>query len=468
MYPIDYELAWKHIQFVADEAIRFAEMSPAELMKHEQKNDLLYTLPPAADRDWPTIIGASADSRTLDLCELFLQSNSNRDHYDRDTVISEMKSMLIAKVFLAGKDIEDDDLSSLLEELTELLDSKRVGLTHHIPCVTVLETEPPVFKIGPVTFTRTSKFLEEKESAISEWEQDHLEKVNTARTERSMALFVARSEGGEISPYLRAHDDFFSGFPWVASVWIEPSHSGVSKERAIRTVQASIDLLTVATRGERGRRMRLGYGAIEPSLKSWLSETHEGKLLFSHSTAAQGVAMGDGWHELLLENWKWFFVVGGHLLHSLISASTPAPIWRRYLEALRWYGEAIRDDDHPSQIAKYSTCLERLVITGSTNRVAKKLSHRVPLLLKGGDSEYPQKELQSDIEKFYDLRCEIMHGDDLPSTDRLEWGRTYGDYFCAESLIRCLDLFHFLTTKKRTNDLDLGKAFDRLGKNRAP
>lgn len=466
MYPIDYEAAWKHIQFISDEAIRFLQMPPTELMKHEPKSDLMYTLPQVAGKDGPTIIGAEADSSVLDLCGLYLQNNSNRDRYDLKIVVSEMKKMLMVKVFLAGKDLEDEDLSALLEEFSDNLDDKRVGLAHHIPCITVYDTNPVSFAIGPVTFTLTSRFLEEKEKAISDWEMDHLQEVNTARTKKGMDLFTSRSEGGEISPYLKVNDEFFSGFPWVASVWIEPSHPDISQKRAIRAVQAAIDLLSVATRGDRGRRMRLSYGAIEPSQKAWLSETHEGRLLFSHSTSMQGVSMGDGWHEVLMTNWKWFFVIGGHAIHSLTAAKTPQPLLRRYLDALRWYGEAIRDNDLPSQIAKYSACLERLVISGSSGGVTKKLTKRMALLLKGENSKYPHEELKSDLIKFYELRCEIMHGGDLPSEERLQWGGTYGDYFCAKGLTRGLDLFHGLTTKGKTTDANLGEAFDKLGKNK--
>lgn len=214
--------------------------------------------------------------------------------------------------------------------------------------------------------------------------------------------------------------------------------------------------------------MRIGYGAMEPAQKAWLSETHEGTLLFSHSSSMQGVAMGEGWTEAIDRNWKWFFTLGGHLLHSLTTAAAPDSIWIRYLDALRWYGEAIRDDHLPSQIAKYSACMERLVITGNGKNVSSKLVFRMALLLKGSNLKYPQEELTSDLAKFYELRCEIMHGDDLPDAKRLEWGGMYGDYFCANGLIRAMDLFHCLTTKNQTTDVSLGVAFDKLGKSKMP
>lgn len=468
MYSIDYEKAWEHIRFIADEAIRFAKMPADELLKHEPKHDLMHMLPAVTIKESPTIIGAAAGARVLDLCELYQEHNENRDHYDRDVVVREVKKMLIEDIFLAGRDIEDDDLSAILVKLTATLDHKRLGLTHHIPCVTVHETDPHWFAIGPVRFTETTQFLADKQEAILEWERDHVERTNAARSLSGMDLLKAAADGGEISPYLRANSEFFSSFPWIASVWIDPCHSGVSRERAISTVQSAIDLLCVATRGERGRRMRIGYGAREPSQKAWLSETHEGKLLFSHSTSMQGVAMGDGWAEALGRNWSWFFTIGGGLLHSLTSAKAFDPIWRRYLEALRWYGEAIRDDHLPSQISKYSACMERLVITGKGKNVSSKLVFRMALLLKGANLKYPQAELKSDLAKFYDLRCEIMHGDDLPDAKRLEWGGMYGDYFCANGLIRAMDLFHCLTTKNETTDVSLGAAFDRLGKDRRP
>ncbi|GEM_PF-2520077 len=468
MYSIDYEKAWEHIQFIANEAVRFAKMPAEELLKHEPKQDLMHMLPAVTDKKSPTIIGAAAGARVLDFCDLYHEYSENRDHYDRDVVVKEVKKMLIEDILLAGRDIEDDDLSAILVKLTATLDRKSLGLTHHIPCVTVHETNPHWFAIGPVRFTETAQFLADKQQAILEWENDHIEKTNAARSQSGMELLKTAADGGEISPYLRANSEFFSSFPWIASVWIDPCHSGVSRERAISTVQSAIDLLCVATRGERGRRMRIGYGAMEPTQKAWLSETHEGRLLFSHSSSMRGVAMGDGWAEVIGHNWKWFFTIGGHLLHALTTDKAPAPIWRRYLEALRWYGEAIRDDHLPSQIAKYSACMERLVITGKGNNVSRKLVFRMALLLKGTNSKYPQEELESDLVKFYDLRCEIMHGDDLPDARRLEWGGTYGDYFCANGLIGAMDLFHCLTTKNQATDVSLGVAFDRLGRKKMP
>ncbi len=468
MYPIDYEAAWGHIQFIANEAVRFAKMPAAELLKHEPKFDLMHTLPAVARREWPTIIGAEADSRVVDLCDLYLAQNENRDRYDRDVVIREMKSVLIDDVLLAGSDLDDNDLSELLQSLTATLDSQRHSLTHHIPCITVLETDPSRFEIGPVVFKLTTQFLAEKAGAITAWEKQHVEKTNAVRVQRGMEPLKARSEGGDISPYLRANSEFFSAFPWVASVGIGPCHPGVSRERAISAVQSAIDLLSVATRGERGRRMRIGYGAIEPSEKAWLSETREGTLLFSHSSGGHGVAMGDGWIDVIQSKWKWFFIIGGNLLQSVSSSSRSAPIWTRYLEGLRWYGEAIRDTHLPSQIAKYSACMERLVITGKGKSVSKKLPFRMGVLLKGMNPEYPHDELEADIARFYGLRCEIMHGDDIPDAKRLQWGAMYGDYFCANGLIRCMDLFHYLTTKERTTDVDLGEAFDKLGRSKKP
>lgn len=461
-YPIDYAIAWDHINFIASEAVRFARMSVAELMANNPPSDLLCTLPSVGKDRGPVVVGFRASRRVYDLCMLYLERNSNRDDYDSHIVVKEMEKCLSDGVLFAGRSVNDDDLSLLLYNLSSVLDAKRVCLIHHIPCVTVAETRPSQFSIGPVVFTLTTQFMSEKTEAIEDSEASYVEKVNSARAEAGLEPMPSTTNGGSPSPYVREFRQFFSRFPWTASVPIDACHPKVSETRATITVQAAIDLLCVATRGDRGQRMRMGYSAAAPHRSARLSETADGKLFFSHRSNLEGAVFGDGWHDALMTNWKWFYSIGGHALGYLPRGSVLPPIWRRYFDALRWYGEGIRDGHPPGQIVKFAACLERLVLTGHRNAITKKMSSRIGTLLGRNDPGYPQDAIRRDVERLYQIRGEIMHGSDIPKRDDLEWARSRGDYICTESLIRGLDLFASLSQQNAFTDAELGGAFNAL------
>jgi len=464
-YPIDYDRVTKYLEIFGEEIVRFSKMTIDDIRKHSTRDDFMCVLPRTESIDREITIGIEGLNCVYKISDLFLENHLRKEDFYEDQVHSELKRHIVEHLICCDHEPNDDDLSDMFHSLSKTLENACFALTHHIPCVVTEDYNPNRFHIGPVKFVRSEIFLREKDELLVERARVSIERVNKARKETNKLKGNDKLKDIDSCPTVDAVREFFSAYPWIALVKTKSSHEEVSRNHAIAAVQGALDFLCIFIRRRFARHMRIAYYGGEPRKTAFCHEDETNKIHCSFSTSVKSVLLPDDWFEHLSKQNKWFHTLGGHAIEAIANGLHPAPLWQRYLDALRWFGEAIRDDYIPGRIAKYTTCLERLVISGS-GRVRKKFSNRVALLLLGPQSHHLYELKRTEVDEFYGVRCDIVHGDELPNEDILIKADSHGEMYCKDALVRAGDLFSAITRQSSATDAGLAEAFERLHANK--
>jgi len=137
-------------------------------------------------------------------------------------------------------DINQTTLREFLQAAEARSRASHTALTHCIPCSVVFPEQPAEFEVGMVKFQLMKIFLAANEERIRN-RAEHREALHAAANTRASAeTRNAQADADMLFDELKV---FFPTFRWVASVSIPKCDSSISKQRAERAVQATLDLL---------------------------------------------------------------------------------------------------------------------------------------------------------------------------------------------------------------------------------
>jgi hypothetical protein len=104
----------------------------------------------------------------------------------------------------------------------------------------------------------------------------------------------------------------------------------------------------------------------------------------------------------------------GIALENLINPNLERPLSRRLLDAIYWFGEAVRETSSAAKIVKYVTALERMLMSREHDDIAKIVSDRSAAFCWIGDSGKSLETWRNETLSLYDLRSRLVHGDMSP------------------------------------------------------
>lgn len=144
----------------------------------------------------------------------------------------------------------------------------------------------------------------------------------------------------------------------------------------------------------------------------------------------------------------------------------PMPLARRFIDAVTWYGEAVRDKFAASRLVKYVIAMERLLITAKTDRggddkIAEVFRTRGAALTSKEGRAAHQAEIGR-YKKVYDLRCDLVHGSRSPSEKGLAEGLINAEWLARSCLISFLQIFSKKLNEEKLSDNRLDNAFSKL------
>lgn len=219
-------------------------------------------------------------------------------------------------------------------------------------------------------------------------------------------------------PQAKPLDEVFKNelrqYPWLAFVTIkrtEPERGEIIAEDAVeaainmvRLLLASVDdffdMHRLGTTGGRvlsGSRCGFRFGGGTPH--HWFSR-------LSHPYAGEDFADFVRYHHSVIE------LLSGALSYSL-DGSEPTNFGIRFLDALKWFGEAALEGISGAQVVKSVMSMERIVIFRNDNddglgeRVTKRVAALVTTYLNIEDTYI---SLKSEIRHYYKIRSDLMHG----------------------------------------------------------
>ncbi len=330
-------------------------------------------------------------------------------------------------------------LDSVVARSCKHIRTKLEDHTLVVPCRLWSQGIPDEIPIGPVTFHRAQKFL--ADGAIK-----HGGVTSTSSKWSEEAAAFARESG------------------WVAILTIPHVDATVALDRARRAIDSAINVLRILLGPERTRQVRRAESWGPPGSHSYF------RLMPDRSMRV--TATWGGREDLMWENWPKLVFGGtadairewaGASIHGLTNPQQRFPLQQRFLDALKWYGDAVQEHSCAARIAKCVFAWERLVVAsdrppppgvGQTEIV----SERVAKLCEYSDGEVGS-ELRKQIRKHYDIRSRLAHGSKSPWADQqLELFAAACEKLTARALVGSLR--HYLELRGGAGtDEELEKTF---------
>lgn len=345
----------------------------------------------------------------------------------------------------AGREVElysvfhafKKEISNRFMEQTQLINSTRIKhalaqavveakkewktITHWIPCHLVANDEPAALNIGPVTFRRTSRLMQSSqldfERYIEEFASDPVRDSSRdddsygAERKRKGKDLVDRAQG------------YYERFDWVAEVTISELPPRLSARRARLCVQAALDIFRLRFGRSYGQCIDAEGSGMLATDSARITKIGSSELNISVFQPLTTVSLTeDCWSELInaLSQDGQNFI--GKLLQTLTKCDGPPHLCQRLLDALNWFGQAVREVSPGAAIMKFVTSIERLTQCGDKDpdySVTKQFCGRAAAL-----SVYPEStDFRNQYKKFhklYDLRSKIAHGSISPLDSSVE------------------------------------------------
>jgi Apea-like HEPN len=118
------------------------------------------------------------------------------------------------------------------------------------------------------------------------------------------------------------------------------------------------------------------------------------------------------WNKIEKGKTSYLWKVIDKVIYLAINQTKNEQLSDRLIDAIIWFGDAVRDTNKKSQIIKLVTALERLVILKiekDDNNLTQRFYQRTSCLIARGTTG-DQKEWMRKSKKLYELRCDLVHG----------------------------------------------------------
>ncbi len=128
----------------------------------------------------------------------------------------------------------------------------------------------------------------------------------------------------------------------------------------------------------------------------------------------------DNWTKQILEGeGQMGLDQAGVVLESRLNPDLERPLSQRMLDALQWFGEAVRDPSPSTRVIKYVTALERLTLTKKVDDIAESVSERVAALTTGLIKDRGFEANKAAFWKVYAVRSDLAHGTISPNDPKV-------------------------------------------------
>ena len=316
-----------------------------------------------------------------------------------------------------GFTLDNDSAREIVQEAISLASGSCMALTHFVPLHLIYEKVPDRFFLGSILFRRMEGFLAEIEPRFEEMIVRDAESLTKLRMEYRAEPDIDRAREGALE---HSRDEvsrlksYFQQFGWVASVDVPPSAPKISREQAIRAIEAALHFLRVLLGARNSDLLRLDADPLSPSAGAELRMSETGKLGVITSTSwNRGNSLGEDWWDIFNSPERRPYAdLAGRICNMLPKFNKLPPIAQRLLDAATWYGEAVSDRAAGTRLVKYVAALERLTIFGEHGTVTALVKNRGALLCCDGPHDI--KSWGKKIDRVYNARSRQVHGGRSP------------------------------------------------------
>jgi len=340
-----------------------------------------------------------------------------------DTVSKAVVYAFVARFVEKGRLLTSGSLNSVIDGACKHIRGKLEDHTLVVPCRLWSQGERDEIPIGPVTFQRAEKFF--ADGSIN------LCGPGTTSDKLSEEAAALAKESG-----------------WVAIVTLPHVDSEVAALRAANAIDAGINVLRILLGPERTRRCRRAESWGPPGKHCYFRLMPGRSLNVAFTWSGREDLMWDNWSEFVFGGQAEMILVwAGAAIHGLTDPQRCLPLQQRFLDAMKWYGDAVSEHSLAARIAKCVFAWERLVVASDRpappdTTLTQIVSERTATLC-----EYVRGErgpaLRKHIRDLYDVRSRLAHGSQSPwkEEELLQFSAS-----CEELTVRALigSLRHYL------------------------
>lgn len=386
------------VAFVIAEVRRLQGILRAGGLAALDRDDAMHWLPDAPDTGAHILCGRAASERIATLADHAGRAAGVSGQVEAKSLNGHVRTVISRRFLREKRPITLREVDRALAEAGKLAADERGERTHFIPCHLVFVQDPPHFAIGPVRFLSKASF----------------------RARLARLLWESRTFYRGSHRLLRDTRTYYASFGWVAELDIANCDRKTSAARALEVVTRAIDCLHLLIGPGHSRRMRVGGPDLTRDLRGSVSVSADGLGYEVSFPTAGHVGFEEGWFALFKEDWTHELGLCALALEAAIDPRLERPLSHRFLDAIHWYGEAVRDPNPAARVVKYITALERMLMTeGRNEEIAATIAERVAALCceRGSVASYTQ--WHADAHTAYSLRSRLVHGSLSPKEPRI-------------------------------------------------
>lgn len=308
----------------------------------------------------------------------------------------------ISRRFIGDRcSVDIPNVDRTLAAVTQGLKRALVEITHLLPCYLMTNNDPQIIIIGPVTFLNRAPFRTQISPLISTWKMS----CDIGEIDRKMMAETLR---------------YYRGFPWIASVTVKNCDAKTSGTLATEAVTSALNCLHLLLGASATTRMSVGGRPRNVQRTAELSITDRDCLAISLTTSwPQGERYEDGWSaELAHPGMQRAMQLCGIAVDALVTGLR-RPLIDRFLGAIQWYGEAVRENSPSTRILKFMTAIEHIVLAGDDKEITSLMASRVAALISGAHPDDDPATIRRKFSKLYTLRSDLVHGSISPSDPKV-------------------------------------------------
>lgn len=375
----------RELEYLVKDFSDFLERDDVDIKKSS------FPLPYLPDKDGNSnLIGEAANKRVNNICRIILDSGSLERVADRQAVINLIKKTLGKYLFSENQ----KDLVLVKSDVESMIFDNLKSYSFIFPCfLTVASEEPDEVDFGNARIFNRPRFeeimLSQAECGIRQ------------RAEIDEGLF-----NDSLTNYRR--------FDWFVGVTVEGVFdSKIAKMRADVISKYALSCLNMILSASYSDRTDVGIHLIPENRKYMLSSVNGDNYSYYVETSVRGnVGLPSPLQSLFKGKFESAALkIFKDCIQDISKNSVTTGLSQRFLDAVSWYGEAVREKSEHVRVVKYITCLERLLLFdggGIKNKISNRATALVARIMEMEPEEI--EELWNFFIGAYNLRSDVLHG----------------------------------------------------------
>lgn len=383
------------IAFVISEVKRLSSAKwPNE--KEQSLGEALATLP-HPDGHGSIRCGKAALSKLFLLAERAVRQSSYSNRMDVQEVANNLQKIVSDRFIGEGRPINQQQADRAVSAAIKQSSRNMLDQRYYIPCHIGNDKTPKAFQIGDVKFKLMKDFIREISPNIEKYKTSHPADLKIDLSNEAIK--------------------YYKSFDWVADIKVSKSSVMISRQKAERIVQLTLDSIHVGLRSYHSKYIRMLGPNMFVDRRGEISSDMEGNLNITGFVSWKTSKLPDNWGQLLTSSAMadFYNLVGIAISEGTTPEPFPRQMSNRLIDALTWYGQAARDEHFPSQTVKFVTAMERLLITPSEKeKEVSQIFRNRGAALASFLSRENYSDLLSMFKDVYSLRSAIVHGSRSP------------------------------------------------------